>query len=154
MLDTTVCLDIINGAVDGEFGEFFERAGGNANVSFLIPPPIENEFGGYVHHNAGGGRQMPRVKRYLRQYGRCEAKYQYPQERGLGPQVRALRAAYPDLSRRDAYLLYVFRRHCAHAELRLLTSDAALIRAAAKECRRGVVINPRRFGASGKKAQS
>lgn len=144
LLDTTVCMDIVEGATGGPFGEFFSRAGRNSNVSFLIPPPIENEFGGFVHHNTDRGRSMPLVKRYLRGYGRCESKYSYPAEKSLRAQTRAVREDHPELSARDAYLLYLFRRHCSHADLRLLTSDAALRRAAKRQCR-GVVIDPRLF---------
>lgn len=154
MLDTTVCLDIVNGATGGRFGEFFERVGRSGRVSFLIPAAIENELGGYLHHNGEKRRQLPIVKKYLREYGRCEAKYRYPVERGLRAQTREVRSRYPELSERDAYLLYVFRRHCRHARLRLLTSDAALRRAAAKECPRGAVIDPRRFSDPAKTARN
>ena len=154
MLDTTVCLDIINGAAGGRFGEFFERAGSSGRASFLVPLAIENELGRRLARDGQKRRQMARVKEYLRGYGRCEAKYRYPAERGLRAQTRAVRAQYPELSERDAYLLYVFRRHCRHAELRLLTSDAALRRAASKECPRAAVIDPRRFSDPGKASRN
>lgn len=152
LLDTTVCMDILGG--EG-FAEFFDRVGRAGSASFLMPPAVENELGGYMHHNAGAARTaMPRVKRYLRAYGRCESKYRYPQIRSLRAATRALRAAHPALSETDAYLLHLFRRHCSHAELRLLTSDVQLHLAARKECPRCVVIDPRRFRGAGRAAQS
>lgn len=153
MLDTTVCLDILEGKTGGKFGEFFRRVGCSA-ASFLIPPAVENEFGGYLHHNADSSRSMPRVKRYLREYGRCEAKYAYPAPRGLSAQTRALQSAHPDLSRIDAYLLHLLKRHGRHAELRLLTSDAQLRAAARKECPRCFVADPRRFTDPARASQS
>lgn len=152
MLDATVCLDIVNGATGGPFGEFFEGAGG-PRASFLIPPPVRDELGGRRPRGAGRGGQMALVEGYLRRYGRCESGYRYPAEGSLREQTRAVRAAHPELSGRDAYLLYVFRRHCLHAQLRLLTSDAALRRAGMQECR-CAVIDPRRFKAPSKRAQS
>lgn len=154
VLDTTVCLDIINGAAGGRFGEFFRMAGSSGRASFLVPTAIEDELGRRLARDGEKRGQMALVKKYLRGYGRCEAKYRYPAERGLRAQTRAVRAQYPGLSERDAYLLYVFRRHCRHAELRLLTSDAALRRAARKECPRAAVIDPRRFSDPGKTSRN
>ena len=153
MLDTTVCLDIFEGKTDGKFGEFFERVG-RSTASFLIPLAVENEFGGYLHHNADSSRSMPRVKRYLRQYGRCEAKYVYPTPRGLSAQTRPLQSLYPKLSKIDAYLLYLLKRHGRHADLRLLTSDVQLRLAARKECPRCFVADPRRFKDLARASQS
>lgn len=144
MLDTTVCLDIFEGKTDGKFGEFFKRIG-RSTASFLIPLAVENEFGGYLHHNARSSRSISRVKSYLREYGRCEAKYAYPAPRGLSSQTRMLQSTHANLSKIDAYLLYLLKRHGRHADLRLLTSDVQLRLAARKECQRCFVADPRRF---------
>lgn len=154
MLDTTVCLDVHGGKTGGKFGDFFARVGRSGVASFLIPTAVENEFGGYLHHNADSSRAMPRVKKYLRQYGRCEAKYSYPKPAGAGAHTRQLLSEHTELSKTDAYLLHLLKKHGSHAQLRLLTSDVQLRLAARKECPRAFVADPRRFTIPKKADQS
>lgn len=154
LLDTTVCLDIFEEKTGGKFGDFFDRVGSSGIASFLIPPAVENEFGGYLHHNADSCRSLPRVKKYLSRYGRCEAKYAYPRPAAAAAQTRRLRVAHPALSTTDAYLLHLLKMHGSHARLRLLTSDVQLRLAAGKECPRAFAADPRRFTGSKRAARS
>ena len=147
ILDSTVCEDIRSGRTDGRFGEFFKRAASKKPISFLIPDSIKNEFGGYVYHNADEGRQgLQRVIKYLKEYGKCESKYWYEPKHTLYVALNALRKHYPDLSETDAYLLYLFKTYAKRTDLRLLTSDGPLRKAALAKCPGHTVIDPRRFG--------
>ncbi len=143
MLDTTVCVDILNEKTDGQFGKFFAAIHKNKpRNSFLIPDVIKNELGRFVRYNTNEGKRSRRFKKYLDKYGKCESKYVYDKKPQLDTALTHLCNVYQGLSEQDAYLLYVFSEY-EHKNLCLLTSDDLLFRAACVECPHRIVIDPR-----------